>query len=60
MNIPNIYADELDSDGEYEKDKLRDLLPKIIKLNSEIKWDTSPKYMIEATLLLEVSDGTDY
>ena len=60
VNIPNIYADELDSDGEYEKDKLRDLLPKIIKLNSEIKWDTSPKYMIEATLLLEVSDGTDY
>lgn len=60
VNIPNIYVDELDSDGEYEKDKLRDLLPKIIKLNSEIKWDTSPKYMIEATLLLEISDGTDY
>ena len=60
VNIPNIYQQELDSDGDYEKGALRDLLPKIIKLNSEIKWDTSPKYMIEATLLLEVDDGTNY
>lgn len=60
VNIPNIYKDELDSDGDYEKSRLKDLLPKIIKLNSDIKWDQSPKYMIEATLLLEVSNGSDY
>lgn len=60
VNIPNIYKDELDSDGDYEKSRLKDLLPKIIKLNSDIKWDSSPKAIIEATLLLEVSNGSDY
>ena len=59
VNIPSIYKDELDSDGDYEKSRLRDLLPKIIKLNSDIKWDNSPKYIIEAVLLLEIDDGTD-
>lgn len=59
VNIPSIYKDELDSDGDYEKSKLRDLLPKIIKLNSDIRWDNSPKYIIEAVLLLEIDNGTD-
>lgn len=59
VNIPSIYKDELDSDGDYEKSRLRDLLPKIIKLNSDIRWDNSPKYIIEAVLLLEIDDGTD-
>lgn len=57
INIPNIYAKELDSDGDYEKSRLKELLTSVIKLNSDIKWDTSPKYVIEATLLLEVNDG---
>ena len=60
INIPNIYKDELDSDGDYEKSALKDLLTKIIKLNADIKWDATPKYMIEATLLLEVDNGTNY
>ena len=59
VNIPNTYKKELDSDGEYEKDRLRELLSTIIKLNNDIKWDNSPKYMIEAVLLMEVEDGTD-
>ena len=59
IQIPNIYKDELDSNGDYEKDRLRDLLPKIMKLNTDLKWDNSPKYMIEAVLLLEVNNGTD-
>ena len=59
VNIPSIYKDGLDSDGDYEKSRLRDLLSKIIKLNSDIKWDNSPKYIIEAVLLLEIDDGTD-
>lgn len=59
VNIPSIYKDELDSDGDYEKSRLRDLLPKIIKLNSDIRWDNSPKYIIEAVLLLEIDNGTD-
>ena len=59
INIPNIYAKELDSDGDYEKSRLKELLTSVIKLNSDIKWDTSPKYVIEATLLLEVNYGKD-
>ena len=60
VNIPNTYREELESDGDYEKGRLKELLTTIIKLNADIKWDTSPKYMIEATLLLEVDNGTDY
>lgn len=59
IQIPNIYQSELDSNGDYEKDRLRDLLPKIMKLNTDLKWDQSPKYMIEAVLLLEVNNGSD-
>ena len=60
VNIPNIYKDDLDEfNGDWEKFRLKKLLSTIIKLNADIKWDTSPKAMIEATLLLEVDDGTD-
>jgi len=59
VNIPNIYEKELESDGDYEKWRIKELLTTIIRLNADIKWDTSPKYVIEATLLLEVDDGTD-
>ena len=60
VNIPNTYEKELkDFDGDWEKSRLKELLTTIIKLNADIKWDTSPKYAIEATLLLEVDDGTD-
>lgn len=59
VQIPNIYKKELDSDGDYEKYRLKKLLSTVIKLNSDIKWDSSPKYLIEATLLLEVDNGTD-
>ena len=59
VNIPNIYEKELESDGDYEKWRIKELLTTIIRLNTDIKWDTSPKHVIEATLLLEVDDGTD-
>lgn len=60
VNIPNTYKEDLEElNGDWERTRLRELLSTIIKLNADIKWDTSPKYMIEATLLLEVDDGTD-
>jgi len=60
VNIPNTYKDDLEEfNGDWEKQRLKELLTTIIKLNADIKWDTSPKYVIEATLLLEVDDGTD-
>ena len=36
-----------------EYDKVSDLLDLLIKINSEIKYDSSPKYMIEVMLLKE-------
>lgn len=37
--------------------ELQDLLNVVIRLHSEIKWETSPKTVIEATLLLECVDA---
>ena len=37
----------------------RDLLSVCIKLNERIKWDSSPKSMIEATLFLECNRGAE-
>ena len=50
--IPNTYADRLHDFASMG----RHLLLVLVKLNSEIKWETSPKAMIEATLLLEVNN----
>ena len=51
--IPNIYADKLES--YLGVDGLRSLLSTLVKLNSELRWESSPKSLIEATLILEVS-----
>lgn len=56
INIPNTYENDLNeykiiNDGEciYQLSKL---LETLIKLNTDIKWESSPKALIEATLLL--------
>ena len=57
VNIPDTYKSELDSYDECEYAIVKKLLTDVIKLNADIKWETSPKYMIEAVLVLEVYDG---
>ena len=53
LQLPNTYEDTLkDSSAEWYI-TCRDLLPVIVKLNSEIKWDTQAKVAIEARLLGE-------
>lgn len=47
--LKNIKADMPES-----WDKISDLLETLIKINSEVKYDSSPKYLIEAMLLEEV------
>jgi DNA polymerase-3 subunit gamma/tau len=52
LEIPKIYADEvkyLSTDNE----SCEALLDTLIHLNADIKWDTAPKSMIEATLIME-------
>lgn len=57
VSIPDTYKKELDGYDECEYDIVRRLLKDVIKLNADIKWETSPKYMIEAVLVLEVYSG---
>lgn len=47
----------LEDSSNYEFEYCNRLLQKIIELNSVIKWETSPKYIIEASLLLECIKG---
>lgn len=59
IKIPNIYESELDAYGDYEYSRAKDLLSILIELNAEIKWETSPKYNIEAKFFVfsEVDNG---
>lgn len=58
MQIPMIgeNKDWLESMEEEDFEVCLDLLSDIIKLNSSIKWSQSPKYDLEAVLLLFVSE----
>lgn len=58
ITIPKTpdYENWLDDCGEYEYTMVYNLLPKIIRLNSDIKWDTSPKTLIEATLIIFIQE----
>lgn len=52
IQIPNTYADTLDGYSDCEYDICHKLLATLIELNSEIKWETSPKSVIEAKLFV--------
>lgn len=51
------FLKDLQRNDEY--DKISDLLDLLIKINSEIKYDGSPKYMIEAMLLGGLNDRSN-
>ncbi len=52
LQIPSTYSDILDSWDDDTYYFLQDLLAEIIKLNADIKWEPSPKPLIEATIIL--------
>ena len=53
LQLPNTYAETLQNYTQGWYDGCKDLLPVIVKLNADIKWDTQPKVTIEARLLGE-------
>lgn len=53
LQLPNTYLAVLQSKGSEWYNMCRELLPVIVSLNAEIKWDTQPKVAIEAKLLTE-------
>lgn len=52
INIPKTdWAEGFLGQMEKDEDKVTDLLDLLIKINTEIKYDSSPKYMIEAMII---------
>lgn len=43
--------------NDYESTRVRDIMELVVKLNSQLKWETSPKAMIESTFILECNEG---
>lgn len=52
LEVPVTFEDEVQMLTKY-KLECTNLLGTIIELNADVKWDTAPKSMIEATLLME-------
>lgn len=59
IHIPNTYSTCLQGYDTAEYNIAKSLLKVLIELNAEIKWDTSPKYAVEAKLFIfsEVKNG---
>ena len=59
IKIPNIYKSSLDAYGDYEFDRAKELLKVLIDLSASIKWETNPRYVIDATFFTfsEVDNG---
>ena len=53
MQLPSTYATPLNNYGAQWYNTCKNLLPVVVKLNADIKWDTQPKVTIEARLLTE-------
>ena len=53
LQLSNTYEDTLKDSAVEWYDSCKNLLPVIVKLNADIKWDSSPKVAIEARLLME-------
>lgn len=52
LQIPSTYADKLDAWDDETYEFVKELLAEIIKLNADIKWEPSPKPLIESTIIL--------
>lgn len=52
IDIPNTYENNLHKYNQCDYDDFSNILHTLIKLNADIKWETYPKSVIEATFLL--------
>lgn len=53
LQIPGTYEAQLKTYTKGDFDYFNQLLSNLIKLNADIKWETSPRYSVEAMLMLE-------
>ena len=52
VNIPNTYDDRMNKYNDHAYEDFNRLLSTLVKLNADIKWETSPKPVIESVLLV--------
>lgn len=52
LQIPSTYEDRLNAWDDETYIFVKELLAEVIKLNADIKWEPSPKPLIEATIIL--------
>lgn len=57
LQIPSLYESELKKYGDYEFDNCHELLKLLIRMSSEMKWETNPKSVVESTLLVWCFEG---
>jgi DNA polymerase-3 subunit gamma/tau len=55
LEIPITHEEDIAYLSGY-KSECKNLLGTLIKLNADVKWDTAPKSMIEATLIIECEE----
>ena len=60
VKIPNTYSEILNTYSDYEYSSSKMLLQTLIELNAEIKWETNPKFAVDAKLFIfsEVKDDS--
>lgn len=57
VKIPSLYEKQLKSYSDADIDRCVRLLDSLVKLNAEIKWNTSPKSLVESVFVLECVNG---
>ncbi len=55
----SMYAAQLDKWVDEDYDFIHYLIGKIVALNAAVKWEASPKPLIEATLILLGAEGEE-
>lgn len=56
LELPITYKEKLDRYTDHSFEDFSRLLATLVKLNADIKWETSPKSMIEAVLVLRCGE----
>jgi DNA polymerase III gamma/tau subunit len=56
IEIPSIYKERMDKYNDHAYEDFTRLLNTLVKLNADIKWETSPKSVIEAVLVLRTKE----
>ena len=56
IEIPSIHKPRLDKYNDHAYEDFTRLLNTMVKLNAEIKWETSPKSVIQAALVLRTKE----